>query len=299
MSAVDDFLAELAAVLHVRGRARRRLLSECGDHLVESSAVHGPEEAVRRFGTAADLARGFELEIATRRALRATLLSAAGVLAVAASTLALIHAADPGASAAIAWAVVFFGAAQVSAVALALALLRAAVMRGETGTPADVALLCRRNGAALGFALLTMFAAGAAVPGRGAAWQILAGPGVALVAGTSIARVWWLIRRLDPQPVRVVRPPLVDVAALVSPFVDVRETAGRLRSGAVLAGTVVVAMAAASAWDLLDQGTVATSAVAAAIEAGLTVAGFALLGRVLGLYAALGRRRGDGTLRVR
>lgn len=299
MSAVDDFLSELRAALHVRGRARRRLLSECGAHLEESSAAHGPEEAVRRFGAAADLARGFELEIATRRALLATLLSGAGVLAVAASTLAVIHAADSGMSAAIGWVVLFFGAAQVSAVALALALLRAAVMRGETGTPADVALLCRRNGAALGFAFLTMFAAGAAVPGQGPAWQILAGPLVALVAVASVVRAWWLVRRLDPHPARVLRPPLVDVAALVSPFVDVREVAGRLRSGAVLAGTVVVAMAAAAAWDLLDQGTVATSAVAAAIEAGLTVAGFVLLGRLLGLHAALARRRGDGTLRAR
>lgn len=298
MSAVDGFLSELGAALHVRGKARRRLLSECRDHLDESAAVLGPEEAVRRFGSAADLARAFELEIATRRALVATLLSGAGVLAVAASTLAVIHAADSGASAVIGWAVVFFGAAQVSAVALALALVRAAVMRGETGTPADVALLCRRNATALGFAFLTMFAAGAAVPGQGAAWQILAGPAVALAAVVSLVRARWLVRRLDPRPAPVVRPPLVDLAALVSPFVDVREAAARLRSGVVLAGTVVLAMTAASAWDLLDQGTVATSAVAAATEAGLALAGFVLLGRLLGLHAAPARR-GDGTLRVR
>lgn len=198
MTAVDDFIHELESALRVRGRAPRRLLIECQSHLAESSAAFGDDEAVRRFGSATDLARAFELEVAARRVRVATAASAAGVLVVGGSALAMINAADAHASAPAGWAVVFFGAAQVSAVSLILALLRAGAMRGESVTPADVVLLCRRNAAAIGFALLAMFAVGAAIPGQTAAWRILAGPVCAAIALASVVRARSLARMLDP-----------------------------------------------------------------------------------------------------
>ena len=131
MTAVDEFLHELEKALHIRGRSRRRLLVECREHLTESSAAFGTQEAIRRFGSAAELARAFEMEVAARRARRATAVSAVGVVGVGGSALAMVNAADAHASAPLGWAVVFFGAAQVSAVSLVLALLQAAAMRSE------------------------------------------------------------------------------------------------------------------------------------------------------------------------
>ena len=69
--------------------------------------------------------------------MRATFATVAGVLATGGSTLALIHAATPGATAPVAWAVAFFVAAQVAAVAAGLALLQALVLRRSTMPPAD------------------------------------------------------------------------------------------------------------------------------------------------------------------
>ncbi len=290
MTAVDRFLGELEAALHVRGRVRRRLVAECRDHLCESGAVCGPEEAVRRFGTATDLARAYEKEVAARRTIRATAVTVAGVLAVGASVLMMVHAADPRASAPLVWAVVFFGAAQTSAAALVLAVLRAAAMRGEVSTPADVALLCRRNATALGFALLTMFAVGAALPGHTAAWKVLAGPVMALVAAASVAHARSLAHQMEPRPGRIVRAPWVDAALLANRFVPVPGFVWRLPAAAVLVPTVLAAMVAAFAWDLLDYGTVAGSGGAAGVEAALTIAGFMLLGHSLGLRPALSRR---------
>src|SRR5436853_7319792 len=168
MSAIDAYLAELSAALHVRGSARRRFLRECRDHLIDAASERGPEQAVRAFGQPSEIAAEFDAEVASARGLRSTLASAAAVLATGGSTLALIHAA-PHAQAATWAVVVFFVAAQLAAVAGGLALIQALVLRRSTMAPADLALLSRRNACALVAAGLTMFSAGAAVPGRGSA----------------------------------------------------------------------------------------------------------------------------------
>jgi hypothetical protein len=283
MTAVDDFLHELAASLHVRGRPRRRLLAECRDHLAESSAADGPEEAVRRFGSAADLARAFDLEVATRRSLRATAVSVAGVVALGLSALVMVNAVDTQSSAPVAWAIVFFGGAQVAAVSLALAVVRAVVLRGASGTPADVVLLCRRNGVALGFSFLTLFAVGAALPGQTSAWLVLAGPALGMCAAVGVMRAWWLARTLESPRGGVVRPPLADVVAVARRFVDVPVPAWRVAPSATVVVAVGLATCAAFTWDRLDHGTLAASALAAGVEAAMVIAGFALLGRTLGL----------------
>ena len=136
MTATERYLQELGRALHTRGRPRRRLLAECSEHLADAGAVHGEQEAIRRFGTAADLAESFDTEVSIRRAMLATIATVIGVLAVGASALALLNAADPRASAVPAWAVIFFASTQAAGVCAVLAALRAAAMRHRTATPA-------------------------------------------------------------------------------------------------------------------------------------------------------------------
>jgi hypothetical protein len=108
MTAVDRYLQELGNALCSRGRIRRRLLAECQAHLADAAATSSDEEAVSRFGSAADLARSFDTEIAARRAVRATVASIVGVVAVGASTVSLLNGADRLATAEAVWVVVFF-----------------------------------------------------------------------------------------------------------------------------------------------------------------------------------------------
>ena len=210
--------------------------------------------------TGDDASRAFET--ARRRSVEATVASAVGVLALALSALVMLNAVDPRSSAPTAWAVAFFASAQVAAVALGLAVLSAAGLRRRTGTPADLVLLCRRNGVALSASFVAVFAVGAALPGEASAWVVLGGPALAALAAVAVGRSWVLARRLDRS----------------------EDATNRLRLAAV---TVVVAVAlaaaAAFAWDLLDHGTVAESLSAAGVEVGLALAGLVALGRPLGL----------------
>lgn len=159
MTALERYLQELSGALHARGRARRRLLAECRDHLTDATATYGDEEAIRRFGTAAELAGLFDNEIAVRRSVRATIASIVGVFAVGASTVALLNATDARASAVAVWAVIFFASAQTAGISALLATLRAAAMQHRPTSAADLALLCRRNIASLAFSGLALFAA--------------------------------------------------------------------------------------------------------------------------------------------
>jgi hypothetical protein len=295
MSEVDDYLQQLATALHVRGRARRRLLSECRSHLADASAVYDVEEAVRRFGDAGALARSFDTEIAVRRGLRATVASVLGVLGVGVSALAIVHAAEANVSAVVVWAVAFFACAQASGVCALLAVLRAVAMRRGPATAADGVLLCRRNGAALAFALLTLVAAGGAVPGHASAWKVLVGPVVAVLATASIVRSRSLARRIDPDAPQAVQAPLADLRVVARRSARTSSRAGSSSSILLLAPTLVNAAAAAFVWDHQDHGNLANSAAAAGIEAALTVAGFLLLGPVLGLRPTRGTRRGSAT----
>lgn len=291
MNAVERYLSDLEAALRTGGRRRRRFLAECRDHLADASRAYGPDEAVRRFGPVADAARGFEMEVAVRRARGATVLTAAGVGAVALSTLAMVNAADRGVTAPVAWAVVFFASAQTAGVAMVLALLRAAAMRYEVGTPAEVALLCRRNWVALGFAALTMLAAGAGVPGQTAAWRILLGPAVVVPAAIALASAGRVVRRQASREERAVRAPLAELATLARRTADVPHPPWTARPGVVLVPTLLGSALAAFWWSYLDHGTAPGSAAAAGIEAACVLVGFVVLGPALGLYAPPTRHR--------
>jgi hypothetical protein len=279
VSAIETYLDELAKALKVRGAPRRRFLRECSDHLDDAAGVRGDEAAVHAFGPPAELAAAFDAEVATGRGVRATWGTVAGVLATGGSTLVLIQAASPDATAPTMWAVAFFVAAQIAGLAVALAAVQALAHRREVLPPADAALLARRNGCALAAAALTMFAAGAAVPGNASAVPLLAGPALACVAAVGVLRARSLARRLDGSRVRVARPPLDDLRRLTGVAVP------SLDSIRLLALTTGVAAAAAFLRDLAEHATVSGALVTASVESAAVVGGFLVLSRVLGLQA--------------
>lgn len=82
---IERYLAELAPLLRLRGRGRRRILAEVDDHLRESARALGSErEAIRRFGAPEVVAARFSeagAVQATRWALVALALAGAGFAA--------------------------------------------------------------------------------------------------------------------------------------------------------------------------------------------------------------------------
>jgi hypothetical protein len=79
MSPIDRYLRELRRALPW-GLPRRRILAEVEDHLRETAAESGEEEAVARFGAARDVASRFAAPAAARAG-RAVALGLAGLLA--------------------------------------------------------------------------------------------------------------------------------------------------------------------------------------------------------------------------
>jgi len=277
MSAVERYLEELAGAVRVRGRARRRFLRECEEHLHDAAARHGSETAVQRFGDAHEIAAAFDTEVSAGRARRATAATVLAVVAVAASTLHLIHSAAPGASAVRAWAIVFFASAQTTAVCVLLGALQALALAHRAASPCEVVLLCRRNLWGLGFAGLTFFAAGAALPGSSAPLPLLAGPSAACVAAGLVLRARAGARRLDTEHRPLYRSPLGDLRVLL------RTALPDVAPVRLLAPTAVGAAAAAFCWDRGEQAPAGAAVTVACLEAGLVVAGFVLLGRALGV----------------
>ena len=276
---VDAYLDELEAALHVRGAVRRRFLRECRDHLADAAAAHGEARPSARSGRRLRSRRRSIAEVAARRGVRSTFAAVAGVLATGGSTLALIHAAAPDATAPTGWAIAFFVAAQVAAVAAALALLQALVLRRSTMPAADLRLLARRN------ALALVGRRGDDVRrGRGASGPRLRGPaarrarpglcrarrGVARAVARAAARRLWARGRA--------RPPLEDVRRLV------RRPRPDLGSGRLLLATTCLAAAGAFLRDRGEHATIAGAFVTAGIEAGAVVACFVVLGPPLGLW---------------
>jgi hypothetical protein len=197
-------------------------------------------------------------------------------VATGGSTLALLHAADPGVRSPTGWAVAFFLGAQLAAVCAGLVALQALRLRRGCRGPADVALLGRRAFVGLLAAAATMFAAGAAQPGRGSPILLLGGPVLSLVAGGVLLRSWRLNRHLPGAHDRATSPPVADLRAL---------TGVRLPA---LGPASVAALAAAAAFarDLGERGSTLRGSVAvAAVEAAMVLGAHAVLQRHLGLDA--------------
>jgi hypothetical protein len=289
MSPIEAYMDELEAALRVRGTARRRFLLECRDHLADAAAARGEEEAVRAFGPPAEIASAFDAEAAARRGVRATFATVAGVVATGGSTLGLIQSSSPSATAPAIWAVAFFVGAQVAGVAVALAVLQAWVSRRTEMSPADVLLLSRRNGCALVAAGVTMFSAGAALPGQGSAVLLLAGPVLVCFAFLAVLRARSLARRIDTSGALAIRPPLEELGRLLPRSVPVRDGAQ------LLALTTAVAALGAFVRDRAEHATASGALLSAGIEAAAVVACFIVLGRALGIR----RRFAEGPRQVR
>ena len=119
-----------------------------------------------------------------------------------------------------------------------------------------------------------MFFAGGALPGQGDARLLLAGPALACVAGTAVARAWWLTRHLDGSRVWTDRSPFADLRSLT-----------RFRLPTL--GPAAVAVVAALSAFLRDRGesgsTLHGSILVGAIEAGFVLAAYVLLCAPLGV----------------
>ncbi|WP_157592401.1 hypothetical protein [Solirubrobacter soli] len=219
-----------------------------------------------------------EMEIARRRAIRCTALTAAGVLATGAATLDVIHGADPAVTAPAVWAVAFFVSAQLAGVTTLLAVLQTLALRQASMRPDELALLIRRDLCALMAAGATMFAAGAGLPGHGSPIAILAGPVLVIVALVAVLHARGFIRRLDGALGRTVRSPLEDVVLLLH---SENEPPTALL---MLAPTALVAAAAAFLRDTAEHASPSNAALTAGIEALAVVACFVTLGQLLGLW---------------
>jgi uncharacterized membrane protein len=63
---IESYMDQLGTCLHVHPSRRERVLAELRSHLRESAETHGEEEAIRRTGTPAEVARSFTPSLAHR-----------------------------------------------------------------------------------------------------------------------------------------------------------------------------------------------------------------------------------------
>lgn len=255
MNPVDEYLHQLTNALRVRGTPRRRFVRECLDHLTEATAQVGTEAAVRAFGPAGQIAASFDAAVAARRGARSTAITAIAVLATGSSALALIQGAAPDAGAPLWLAGLFFVAAQLAAVSAGLGAIQGLGMRRLPAAPEALALLARRNACALLAAGVTLFAAGAALPGHGSAVAILAGPVLLGVGAVAVIRARRLARKLPGTRQRIIRPPADDLTNLVPFPLPLPAVA----MSQLLAATTVCTAAGAFVWDHGEQATLVSA----------------------------------------
>ncbi len=273
---LGDLDRELGRV-GIRGRRRARILAEAADHLAE-----GDPEC---FGDPREIAQTFADELATagvtRSAFRAFAALAAAGIGFAAAWLLVVPAggwtdltAAPEVPLAVAAGVGMLVCSQVSLAAGLLAGLQALRIRRRRAAPAaEVALLLRRTVAALAFgAAATLSISLFALESRGqlAGWYVL---------GAGIGGV-------------VLTVPLAFVAATIVPLARLRPAVPGA-AGDVFDDLPVrlprrpwllcLGLAALAAFVTLGAADSAEGARNAVVEATLVVAGFAALGRRLGL----------------
>ena len=271
---IDELSRELGAV-GIRGRLRRRILTEAADH------VQCDADAPARFGDPREVANAFAAELGARASRRAAV-SAFLALAIAGLVYAFawVSARPPAPDTWPALAVLVFPvlivAPQVSFVTGVLALVRS-VRRRETVLPsAELTVINRRTSVALGAGLATMAALMVfAVALRDAMpdWWV-----VTTLAGALVASALLLLAALPVAGAARFRPQVAGEAGDL--FDDLgfgRTDPWRFAGRVALAVGLVVWLAAAVQGDPLDgliQGTA---------EALACLGGFAVFGRFLGL----------------
>jgi hypothetical protein len=279
MTYLDELSHELAA--HgIRGRTRHRILLEADDHL------RSDPDAQQRFGSAREVANAFAAELGAQASRRAAV-SAFAALGVAGAVYAALFVSlgfaspptetlDP-ALGALAFALMIV-APQVSFVAGALALLRTLRRRRERFIPtSELIVIRRRTGLALLCGLLTMGALSLY------AYEFradLAGWWPTLTyTSTAAASVLLLLAAAPTLAASRLRPQVGGDAGDVFADVGLRfgDDPWRLARVVAIAAGLLVWLAAAAQGDPLD------GLVQGVFEGLACFAGFAALGRYLGL----------------
>jgi hypothetical protein len=284
VSFTDDLGRELSAV-GITGRLRERIVAEFADHL-ESD----PQASL---GEPAELARQFADEHGSIRARRAVL---AGFAALALAALAVavglatgrslafpVHKHPHSATVATIGAVLTVIGGQVAFAAGVLAALRVLNRRGAVLNRAEAVVLGRRVAVALGSALVAM--AGLAIVGIdyhhvvAGSWPTVALVGACVGAAGLLAATPWVLWALRLRPVQSGTPGDIfdDLGPLApSPLVD-RPWVLAL----IVAAAITVAITAGG----VIQSDPFDGAARGILDGLACLAGFALLGRYLGLRA--------------
>jgi hypothetical protein len=261
-----DSLADELRTAGIPAERRRRIVAELADHL----ACDPASEA--RLGDPTELARRFADEVGTVLARRAAVgaflsLVPLGALFVALVTLTGVRSANLGTALTVALVL----GVQLAFVGGALALLRAWRLRRVRVLPAaEATVLVRR--AALGVAGGVVTVAALAVQGSPFAWVTVGVGGAALLAGGAV-----LARAARLRPVAAGEAGGLELD--LGPFVPPALRGSPWRIALVVAGVVAFAIAADGA--VLGDGI--DGLVRGVGDGVLTLAGFALLGRSLGL----------------
>jgi hypothetical protein len=279
MTYLDELSGELAA--HgIRGRTRTRILLEVDDHL------RSDPEAQDRFGSAREIANAFAAELGTQASRR----SAVGAFAVlgvagavyAVSFAALTHAGSPRPMSSVLAALAFatmIVAPQVSFVAGSLGLLRSFRVRRERVLPTqELVVIRRRAGVALLAGLATMGALAVYAvesPGDvGLGWRGLT------YASTGVASAILLLALVPTLAASRLKAKVAGEAGDVFDdlgLVSLRGEPWRFACFVAAATAALVWFAAAVQGDPID------GALQAVAEGAACLAGFAALGRYLGL----------------
>jgi hypothetical protein len=278
---IDRYLEALDLELvdvGIPSRLRRRMLVESEDHL------RSDDGALDRFGTPAEVANAFAAELGARASRRAAVgaflaLGVAGAV-FAVSFVGASFAGHPPPDtlpllALLALVAVIF-APQVSFVAGSLALVRVLRRREPVLPSAELTVINRRTGIALVFGIVTMIALG-----------------VLALELRSDSAGWWvaltLIGVAIATPLLVLAALPTAVAARLRPRVagdpgDLFDDLGFGRTGPWrFAGSVALAMGLVVFLAAAVQGNPFDGAVNGTAEAIACLAGFAALGRYLGL----------------
>jgi hypothetical protein len=280
MTYLDDLARELGA-RGIGGRLRRRILLEVEDHL------RSDPSAVARFGRADEIADAFAAELGAHASRRAALVAFAA-LAVAGAAYATCVASlsfavstpEPMSSVVVALSfATMIVAPQVAFVAGSLALVRAVRRRRERVLPArELAVIRRRAAVAVGAGLAALAAVAVyahAAPASPARWWVDLAD-IATIGASAVL----LVALVPVVSAARLRPRLEGEADDV--FDDLRLAGLRARPWRF--ARLVAAAAAALVWFAAAvQGDPIDGALQGAAEALACLAGFAALGRYLGL----------------
>lgn len=278
MSWLDDLDRELRAV-RMPARRRARIRAELDDHIRSDPA------SVDRLGEPADIARRFADEVGTslsRRAAFAVFVALAPVGLLFGALFAALNASDVSSTATDAVGPVVILSTQVAFVGGMLALLRAWRLRhARTFTHADAAILVRRATLGLAGGVVTVASVAVAAAGTSSSadgFVPLAYITVAVGAVTLSLATVAVFRATRLQPVGT-GPPAGDLRLDLGPLLPERLRGNPWRIAVTIAAAVglCIALAGAAQSDPID------GLARGIVDALACIAGFALLGRWLGL----------------